>query len=117
METWNFHNRLIRTRRIDCEGWEFQDRGIIIDDKCSQEHIQLLTHPNNLYEDVNYQIENWRSEVSLLLDNLPVIVQKSLEKRYIDLLEKSNGTINNFRKYLKDIEKTLLFDNELFFKV
>ncbi len=115
VETWNFHNRLIRTRRIDCEGWEFQDRGIIIDDKCSQEHIQLLTHPNNLYEDVNYQIENWRSEVSLLLDNLPVIVQKSLEKRYIDLLEKSNGTINNFRKYLKDIEKTLLFDNELFF--
>lgn len=113
METWNFHNRLIRTRRVDCEGWEFQDRGIIIDDKCSQEHIQLLTHPNNIYEDINYQIENWRSEVSLLLDNLPITVQKSLEKRYITLLEKSNNTIISFSELLDDMKQNLLFKDEL----
>lgn len=113
METWNFHNRLIRTRRVDCEGWEFQNRGVIIDDKCSQEHIQLLTHPNNIYENINYQIESWRSEVSLLLDDLPLTIQKLLEKRYIKLLEKSNNTIISFKEFLEDLKQNLLFENEL----
>ncbi|MAC83375.1 MAG: hypothetical protein CL624_04500 [Arcobacter sp.] len=113
IETWNFHNRLIRTRRVDCESWEFQDRGNIVDNKCSQEDIQLLTNPNNVYEDINYQIENWRSEVSLLLENLPITIQKLLEKRYIKLLEKSNGTIVSFKEFLEDIKQDLLFKDEL----
>ena len=115
METWNFHNRLIRTRRIDCEGWEFQDRGKVVDNKCSQEHIQLITNPNIIYENINYQIDNWRSEVSLNLETTPIKIRKLLEERYINLLEKSNGRIDCFKDFVNEIKQDILFKDELSF--
>jgi ATP-dependent helicase HepA len=113
METWNFNNRLIRTRRIDCEGWEFQPRGEIIDNKCSQEHIHLLISSNNIYENINYQIENWRNQASLFLDSIETSVKNTLEKRYVEILEKSNGTLENFKLFLQKSKDNLLFKEEL----
>ena len=112
-ETWNFNNRLIRTRRRDTEGWEFQSRGNIIDEKCSQEHLQLFINPNNVYENINFQIENWRAEVSLLIDSLPKLIQQKLEIRYIELLEKSNDSLEVFKLFLKKSKNDILFKSEL----
>lgn len=113
IETWNLNNRLIRTRRIDTEGWEFQNRGKIVNNKCSQEHLQLFVNPNNFYEKINYHIENWRYEVSIIIDDLPLNIQKKLYLRYIDILEKSNYHIDKFKVFIEELIKNPLFSTEI----
>ena len=112
IETWNLHNRLIRTRRIDTEGWEFQDRGNIINEKFTQEHIKLYVHPNQNYEQINLQLENWRSEVSLNLDNYPSEIIEALIQRYILLLESIINRPDSLNKLLDDLQKNILFKFE-----
>ncbi|RLA82173.1 MAG: hypothetical protein DRG78_07960 [Epsilonproteobacteria bacterium] len=112
IETWNLHNRLIRTRRIDSEGWEFQERGDITDGKFSQEHIKLFIHPNQNYEQINIQLENWRSEVSLNIENYPKNIIESLIKRYILLLESVTNHPDTLHNLLDDLQKDILFESE-----
>lgn len=115
-DTWNMHNRIIRTRRIDCEGWEFQERGKIDDEgNCYQNHIHLLTNPNPFYENINFKIENWRLNTSSIVNSLSSSQIKELQSRYIKLLEKSNGLINKFEKFIEETIKEPIYDDELNF--
>lgn len=111
IESWRIHNRLIRTRRIDTEGWEFQERGKKIDTMYTIDNLFVSEHPNKVFEDINQKIEEWRSYLSLKIehDDKKFIVAK---KRYITLLETSNMDFEVFEYLLKDCINKPIIDEE-----
>lgn len=112
VETWRLHNRLIRTRRVDSEGWEFQDRGKKEGNEYSLSNISLLDHPNSVLEKINFQIEEWRSYISLKLE----IKERNYTKaqdRYLSLLEASNADFETLNSLLNVCKEQLLIDTEL----
>ncbi|MFT7003502.1 MAG: ATP-dependent helicase HepA [Sulfurimonas sp.] len=112
VETWRLHNRLIRTRRVDSEGWEFQERGKKENNSYVMDNIHSFEHPNKIVEQINSQIEEWRSYLSLkFLDD-----DKSLslaKERYIALLETSNMDFDVFKKKIDEYINTPLVKEEL----
>jgi ATP-dependent helicase HepA len=100
IETWQLHNRLIRSRRIDLDeddSWMFQDRGEKKDGLYSQRNISIIVHPSHTFEKINEKIEEWRS----------YLVHSSSQK-YIKLLEYSNGNFDTFRELVDEyIEESL----------
>ncbi|HIP41335.1 MAG TPA: hypothetical protein EYG90_02330 [Campylobacterales bacterium] len=90
-QIWQLHNRLIRTRRIDLDENDslmFQDRGEKKEGKYSQENITIITHTNSSFENINSEIEEWRSYLS---------TQQLSSQRYIKLLEHSSYDFDSFR--------------------
>jgi ATP-dependent helicase HepA len=112
VDTWRLHNRLIRTRRVDSEGWEFQDRGVKVDNKYDQNNIEIIIHSNHNLEKINAGIEDWRSHISLKFNNFPEVDQMAIVNRYITLLEASNYDVMTFRDILSDCLKASLFKDE-----
>lgn len=112
VETWRLHNRLIRTRRVDSEGWEFQERGEKENDSYKLDNINSFEHPNPVFEQINLKIEEWRSYLSLKFsddDKLLILAQE----RYIKLLEISNMDFDVLRKQLDEYLSNPLIDEEL----
>ncbi len=77
-DTYRIHHRLIRARRSDLDGWEFQQRGPAVvreegfDDQALEETIVL--------------IEDWRVAALLVAEASPLL-EDVLAKRYVNLLE------------------------------
>ena len=102
-QTWQLHNRLIRTRRIDLDENDslmFQDRG----EKYSQKNITIITHTNNSFENINSEIEERRSYLS---------TQQLSPKRYIKLLEYSNYDFDSFRVLVDEYIDNPILDSEV----
>ena len=112
VETWRLHNRLIRTRRVDSEGWEFQERGKKEDNSYIMDNIHSFEHPNKVIEQINSKIEEWRSYLSLkFLDDKKLFLLA--QERYVELLEASNMDYDVFRKKLEEYINSLLIEEEL----
>jgi ATP-dependent helicase HepA len=114
-ETWRLHNRLIRTRRIDTEGWEFQDRGLKNGNEYNKENIKVITQPNSNVEDINESIEEWRSHLASNIDDLSIKKLTEIINRYISLLETSNADYEIFKKVIKEYIKCPVFSSEIKF--
>lgn len=114
IETWRIHNRLIRTRRVDSEGWEFQDRGEKKNDVCLDINITLFEHPNKVIEKINLQIEEWRSFLSIKFIEGDKIDFEA-QKRYITLLEATNMDFEKVENLLIDYINNPLIDHEVEF--
>jgi ATP-dependent helicase HepA len=77
-DTYRIHHRLVRARRSDLDGWEFQPRGPAavreegFDDQALEETIVLL--------------EDWRAAALLMADGSPAM-EDALAQRYVNLLE------------------------------
>ena len=112
VETWRLHNRLIRTRRIDSEGWEFQERGEKDDGVYLNKNIHSLSHPNKVITEINSRIEEWRSYISLKLVEGSESFNNACN-RYITLLESSNMDFNSFKQYLQDCIGNPIIDEEI----
>lgn len=111
LESWRIHNRLIRTRRIDSQGWEFQDRGEKKGNIYSTDNLFIFEHPNKTISEVNQKIEEWRSYVSLnFCDNDKNYL--ILEERYISLLEASNSDFSIFEELLYEYINNPIIDTE-----
>lgn len=112
VETWRLHNRLIRTRRVDSEGWEFQERGEKKDNAYIIDNIHYFEQPNKVIEQINSKIEEWRSYLSLKFSDDEKLISLAQE-RYISILETSNMDIGLFRKILDEYIKIPLIEEEL----
>jgi len=107
IQTWQLHNRLIRTRRMDLDENDslmFQDRGGKKEGKYSQENITVITHTNNSLENINSEIEEWRSYLSTL---------QLSSQRYIKLLEYSNYDFDSFRVLVDEYIDNPLLESEV----
>lgn len=113
VETWRLHNRLIRTRRVDSEGWEFQDRGIKNGNEYNKDNIEIIIHPNHNLEAINDSIEEWRSYIALQSNEISKEEQKLLISKYINLLEASNADTGILKTFLEDYMESSTFDNEV----
>lgn len=111
IETWRLHNRLIRTRRIDSEGWEFQDRGNKEENSYLDENLSIIEHPNKVIENINLKIEEWRSYISLKFSGNEKNYSLA-ETRYISLLETSNMDFDIFKELLQNYIENPLVDTE-----
>jgi len=106
-QTWQLHNRLIKTRRIDLDENDslmFQDRGEKKEGKYSQENITIITHTNSSFENINSEIEEWRSYLS---------TQQLSSERYIKLLEYSNYDFDSFRALVDEYIDNPLLESEV----
>lgn len=112
VETWRLHNRLIRTRRIDSEGWEFQERGKKKDNIYITDNIHYFEHPNKVIEQINSNIEEWRSYLSLKFSDDEKLLELAQE-RYINMLEISNMDIDVFRVKLDEYINSPIIEEEL----
>lgn len=112
VETWRLHNRLIRTRRVDSEGWEFQERGKKKDGKYITGNIHFFEHPNKVFEEINLNIEQWRSYLSLKFSDDAKILPLA-QDRYINILEASNMDIEIFRIKLDEYINNPIIKGEL----
>ena len=103
VETWQLHNRLIRTRRIDLDeidGLMFQDRGDFKNNTYLKNHIELMYHPNAIYTDINTTIEEWRNYLFSKVETFSPIEKLPFIQRYIKLLEYSNYTFENLKELI-----------------
>lgn len=113
VETWRLHNRLIRTRRIDSEGWEFQDRGDKSKTENYLENITIIEHPNKIIEEINLKIEDWRNFISLK-NNFTEEQKENFIQRYILLLEKSNADISTFTDEVNKCIRSPIINGEVY---
>ena len=82
----------------------FQDRGGKKEGKYSQENITVITHTNNSLENINSEIEEWRSYLSTL---------QLSSQRYIKLLEYSNYDFDSFRVLVDEYIDNPLLESEV----
>lgn len=103
IETWRLHNRLIRTRRLDTEGWEFQERGKKENSKYIQNNVHYYEHPNKVIEQINLNIEAWRNFLS----------SQNFKERYIKLLEASNMDFDSLRQIVLEYKNEAINHEEI----
>jgi len=106
-QTWQLHNRLIRTRRTDLDENDslmFQDRGEKKNGKYTQNNITIITHTNSSLENINSEIEEWRAYLS---------TQQLFSERYIKLLEYSNYDFDNFRALIDEYIDNPITEDEV----
>lgn len=103
IETWRLHNRLIRTRRLDTEGWEFQERGKKENSKYIQDNVHYYEHPNKVLEQINLNIEAWRNFLS----------SQNFKERYIKLLETSNMDFDTLRQVVFEYKNEVINPEEV----
>ncbi len=84
--TYRIHHRIVRARRSELEGWEFQPRG--------PASIQVEVDEGSGVEDAVSLIEDWRGAALLALDDDPNI-EDSLVERYMLLLETAGRGISS----------------------
>ena len=79
-DTYRIYHRLVRARRSDVDGWEFQPRGpaVVREEGCDEPAIETAM----------VLIEDWRA-AALQAAELSPTLSEALAQRYVDLLEAS----------------------------
>ena len=100
-DTYRIHHRVVRARRSDLEGWEFQPRG--------PASVREEPDYGEGVDEVVSLMEDWRGAALIALDNNPSI-ESNLAERFALLLEKC-GRGNSALLTLPALDP--LFPNEL----
>ena len=77
-DTYRTYHRLVRARRSDLDGWEFQPRGPAV--------VREEGFDEPALETVAALVEDWRGAALLAAETSPAL-EEALARRYIDLLE------------------------------
>ena len=77
-DTYRIHHRIVRSRRSDLEGWEFQPRGPSI--------VREEADDDAAFETVTDLLENWRSKALVTLEANPGL-EDALANRFVVLVE------------------------------
>ena len=59
-DTYRIHQRLIRSRRADAQGWEFMPRGPAVSDEPDLSHVKTESDPDSALVSVLGAVEAWR---------------------------------------------------------
>lgn len=97
-DSYRIHQRLIRSRRADAQGWEFQHRG---PDGGALSHVRTEADPSEGMAVLLATLEDWRSAaVDSCVDD--DIGTASLAARYRDLLDAISEGGGSLRAWLSD---------------
>jgi ATP-dependent helicase HepA len=77
-DTYRIHHRLVRARRSDLDGWEFQPRGPAV--------VREEGFDEQALETTNVLIEDWRAAALVAAETSPE-TEAALARRYVELLE------------------------------
>ena len=110
-DCYRVNNRVIRSRRTDCKGWEFQNRGPQSDGKLNFTHICVEEDDCDGIESLMEALEDWRYEaVNYSLENLDA--QRALIARYRLFLSTIANDIISFKAMVTNAESLFLGEQE-----
>lgn len=105
-DSYRIHQRLIRSRRADAQGWEFRPRG---PDGHALTHLRIESDPSDDLATLLSTLEDWRSAaVDSRVDH--DIGASMLASRYRDILEAISQGSDVLRAWLEDA--TAIFNGE-----
>ena len=108
-DTYRVHQRLIRSRRADAQGWEFRPRGPAAVEAPSLAHMRTESDPDPHTARLAEALEEWRfSAVEATFEDREA--QRRAAGRYRDLLEKISEGDAHLPSWLAHLEP--LFDDE-----
>lgn len=87
-DNYRVHQRLIRSRRADCAGWEFRPRGPVFDEDALPPigHVREEVVDDTLMTDLLSGLEDWRTAASTAVARGEAD-EAELSARYVSLLE------------------------------
>jgi ATP-dependent helicase HepA len=84
-DTYRINQRLIRSRRVDAEGWEFTSRGPTNDGELSFAHVKVETELQGWIEPLLSVVEEWRFAALDAVREVPSAIEMAAA-RYAGLL-------------------------------
>ena len=102
-DSYRIHQRLIRSRRADAQGWEFRPRGPVISNEISLAHAKIEGDPSDLTMNLASTVEDWRSAANDALVDNPEI-RSELIVRYRSLLEAVSEGANSLETWVDQTE-------------
>lgn len=120
-ETYRIHHRLIRTRRVDTQGWEFRPRGPGVHDGDPPDlsHVQVEVDTDERMPILMDLLEQWReaSFSSGLSDDENHEHEMAQARRYVQLFDAIGGGVHDLQDLLdallRESDKSLAFDGEV----
>lgn len=104
-DCYRIHQRVIRSRRADTEGWEFRPRGPAVENAPNLSHVREESDPAEEMERILSALEDWRFSAmeGTAADEAALARAAS---RYRDLLGALGIGANAFRLWLNKAEQT-----------
>lgn len=106
-ETYRIHHRLIRTRRVDTQGWEFLRRGPEVKNGESPilAHVHVEADPDERMPILLDLLEQWReSSLSATRSDDPDIeLELTLAKRYMQLFDAIGAGVDDLSSLLNSL--------------
>lgn len=106
-DSYRIHQRLIRSRRADAQGWEFRPRGPAIVDEIPLTHTKIEGDPSDLAIAIALTVEDWRFAANEALIDRPEI-RAELISRYRSLLEAVAEGAGALKSWVGHIEPLFL---------
>ncbi|TIS27015.1 MAG: hypothetical protein E5X07_07785 [Mesorhizobium sp.] len=112
-DSYRIHQRLIRSRRADAQGWEFRPRGPEVGDETNLSHVRTESDPADQMETLLATLEDWRFAAveSLAGDDG---ARTRLSERYRALLSVVGTDATEFRNWLARAEVSSLAKAKFF---
>lgn len=111
-DSYRIHQRLIRSRRADAQGWEFRSRGPAVSDELSLSHVRVEGDPSNHMADLTQAVEDWRTAATEALIGAPD-ARRALTLRYRSMLEAIAEGAEGFRDWLADTPPLFAGEDEI----
>lgn len=111
-DSYRIHQRLIRSRRADAQGWEFRPRGPEVGDETNLSHVRTESDPADQMETLLATLEDWRFAAveSLAGDDG---ARTRLSERYRALLSVVGTDATEFRNWLARAEVSFAGEGEI----
>lgn len=109
---YRIHQRLIRSRRSDAQGWEFRPRGPELSGDANLSHVRIESDPGDQIETLVSTLEDWRFAAveSLIVDDG---ARARLSERYRSLLTAIGAGATDFRQWLADAKASFAGEGEI----
>lgn len=110
--TYRINQRVIRSRRSDAEGWEFQSRGPAFPETeaATLSHVRIDDDEDRRIQDIINALEDWRAAALSAFEGDEYEIRLKAAMRYRDLIEALGVGVEAFADVLQVGE--LLFPNE-----
>lgn len=111
-DTYRINQRVIRARRSDAAGWEFQPRGPVVPpgSNASCSHIRIDDDEDRRIPNLVSALEDWRATARSAFDDAPQEIRLSAALRYRDLVEALGISVDAFAEAV--MSREILFPGE-----
>jgi ATP-dependent helicase HepA len=106
-DTYRIHDRVIRTRRSDMQGWEFMPRGpqILDENPINLSHVRVEIDEDKRLPILINLLEQWREASQSALIESP-IKEILFARRYVRLFEALGCGVDEFAQALDQLDET-----------